>query len=144
MEALSEVGDLDTITHNKRVQWAASVYGRALPILREEAERVLRELLDPDVQLRGLTGLPVEVEVVDFEEKCAVEYSDGNRAVGVRGSLVTAAATRPESLLFGRYATVMDGEEAGVMLAWKGADSVALESQGEGQPAGIRASEVVD
>jgi len=34
VEALSRVGDLDTIIHNKRVRWAASVYGRALPILR--------------------------------------------------------------------------------------------------------------
>ena len=48
MEALSDVGDLDTITHDKRVRWAASVYGRTLPILREEAERILREVLDPE------------------------------------------------------------------------------------------------
>jgi len=62
VEALSGVGDLDTITY-KRVRWAASVYGRTLPILREEAERILREVLDPEVQLRwmrGVTGLPVE------------------------------------------------------------------------------------
>jgi len=42
---------------------------------------------------------------------------------------VTSAATKSESLFFGRYATVMDAEEAGAMLAWKGADSVALDSQ---------------
>ena len=91
-----------------------------------------------------MTGLPVEVEVVDLEGQCAEEYSDGSRAVG---SLVTAAATRSESLFFGQYATVVDAEEAGVMLAWKGADSVALDSQGEitrNQPGGIRASEVVE
>jgi len=98
------------------------VYGRTLPILRGEAERILREVLDPEVQLRWMRG--VEVEVVVFEEKCAEEYSDGSRAVG---SLVTAAATRPESLFFGRYVAVMGAEEARVMLAWKG---VALDSQG--------------
>ena len=65
--------------------------------------------------------------MVDFEGQCAEEYSDGSRAVG---SLVTAAATRSESLLFGQYATVMDAEEVGVMLVWKGADSAALDSQG--------------
>ena len=59
-----------------------------------------------------MTELSVEVEVVDFEEQCA-ECSDGSRAVGAHGSLVTAAATRSESLFFGRYATVMDVEGRG-------------------------------
>ena len=69
VEVLSGVGDLDTIIYNKRVRWAASVYCRKLPILREEAGRILREVLDPEAQLRwveGVAGLPVEVEVVDL------------------------------------------------------------------------------
>jgi len=43
---------------------------------------------------------------------------------------VTAAATRFEILFLGQYVAVMDTREARVMLAWKGADPVALDSQG--------------
>ena len=63
--------------------------------------------------------------MVEFD---AEEYSDGSRAVGAHGETMVTA--RSEGLFHERYATVMGAEEAGVWLAWKGANSVALDSQG--------------
>jgi len=68
---------------------------------------------------------PTEVGVVEFD---AEGYSDGSRAVGAHGETMVTA--RSEGLFLERYATVMGAVEAGVWLAWKGANSVALDSQG--------------
>jgi len=58
--------------------------------------------------------------------KSVEEYSDGSRAEGLSpGTVVAAAVTRLMRYL-GRYATVMDAEEAGVALAWSGASVVAF------------------
>lgn len=107
MEELGEVCDLDRAIQNKRVRWAASVYGRALPALRGIAEKVLREYLDSEVELRWMRGVVSHAEVlaVDFGESKVGEYSDGSRAEGPHGrslEMVTAAATRWEWLYLGR------------------------------------------
>ena len=44
--------------------------------------------------------------------------------------MLTAAATRSSGLYLGRYPTVMDAEEADIMLTWADARRVALDSQG--------------
>lgn len=64
VEELSEVSDLDTIVWTKRARWVTSVYGRALPILRKEAEKILREYLEPKVELSQMRGGRARAEVV--------------------------------------------------------------------------------
>lgn len=64
-----------------------------------------------------------------FNEE-GTEYSDGSRAMGAHGDMVSAGATRSKDLFLGRYATVMDAEEFGVTLAWATADRVVLDSKG--------------
>jgi len=71
------------------------------------------------------------IEAVEFDSSRVEGFSDGGRAEGRRpGTMLTAATTRLRWLYLGQYATVMDAEEAGIMLAWETADRVALDSQG--------------
>jgi len=50
VQALSRLNDIGTVMANKRDRWAASVYGRHLPELREIAEKILREALEEDME----------------------------------------------------------------------------------------------
>lgn len=59
------------------------------------------------------------------------EYADRSRAEGSSPrAMVTAATTRSSGLYLSRYATIMNAEEAAIMLAWAEASRVALGSQG--------------
>jgi len=51
-----KVQDLAVVVANKRVRWAASVYGRHQPELREIAEPILREALSKDTVMRWMQG----------------------------------------------------------------------------------------
>ena len=130
---LSGILDVESIARRKRIRWATSVDARDLPRLREIAEGILREVLEPDVQLRWMVGVDILIEMTaesTLKGHRVEEYSDGSRAAGAHGDMVTAAATRTEGMFLGRYATVMDAEEAGMMMAWKTADCVALDRKG--------------
>ena len=128
------IPDIDVMVQNKRIRWAASVYGRALPQLRTIAEPILRGAIDPEIQLRWMGGSSIPETLIEETEFCKEKdqsYSDGSRAEGANGDMVTAAATQTRDLYLGRYATVMDAEEAGVMMSWEdGKDHTALDSKG--------------
>jgi len=98
--------------------------GGAFPALRRVAEPILRGFIELEVNLRWREGTrrgAAEVPVAAFEEARVDEYSDGSRAEGpTPGAAVTAAATRAGGGGYlGRYETVMDVEEAGIVLAWE-------------------------
>jgi len=51
------VSDLGVVMANKRIRWAASVYWRHEPELREKAEPILREVLEDDTEMRWMQGV---------------------------------------------------------------------------------------
>jgi len=118
IEDITGIGKLETLTHRKRIRWAASVYARNELELRPRAERILREELgeEEDVILRwmeGTEGNPREEgEVIQTEER--VGYTDGSRMEGV-----AAAATAEKAIFLGTLATVMDAEVLGIAGAWE-------------------------
>ena len=113
---------------NKRIPWAASVYARHLPELREIAEPILREAIEHDTELRWRQGgskADVKIKICELREHEVEEWSDGCRMDGK-----AAAATEKRGMYLGEWATVADAEELGVLLAWEESDVVALDSQG--------------
>ena len=129
VQALIGLDGLDTIMRNKRIRWAASVYARHLPELREVAELILRDVLEEDTEMRWMRGTDrsreVRLEVRELAEEEVEEWTDGSRMDDR-----AAGATREKGLYLGEWATVADAEEAGVWLAWDKCDVVALDSQG--------------
>jgi len=129
VEALTGISELGRLIMCKRIRWAASVYGRHLPELREVAEPILREWVEEDTELRWMEGVgrrgAREVRVMELEEERVEEWTDGSRMDGR-----TAAATRTKAAYLGTMATVADAEELGVSLAWEECDVVALDSWG--------------
>jgi len=117
VHALVGLNDVGVIMQNKRIRWAASVYARHLTELREIAEPILRGVLGDEVKLRWMEGVRnerCEARVEQLEEGLVEEWSDGSRA-----NRRAAGATRQKGLYLGKWATVADAEEVGVLLAWK-------------------------
>jgi len=56
VQALCGVSDSGDIMATKRIRWAASVYGRHIPELREIVEPILREVVEVDAELRRMRG----------------------------------------------------------------------------------------
>jgi len=127
VEALIGISGLDRMMMCKRIRWAASVYGRHLPELREVAEPILREWMEEDAELRWMKGVKGEREmrIEELDISRVEEWSDGSRMEGR-----AAAATRTKGEYLGMTATVADAEELGVSMAWEENDIVALDSKG--------------
>jgi len=128
VQALVGLNDVGVIMHNKRIRWAASVYARHIPELRQIAEPILREIVGETALqwMEGTKSEGCEVRIEDLSEERVDEWSDGSRIDGR-----AAGATRKEGIYLGEWATVTDAEEAGVMRAWEaGMRVVALDSQG--------------
>ena len=73
----------------KKVRWAASVYGRDIPIMRKRAEEILKE----HVEGRRIWMVPEKAKVtgvVVMEDTEGAIFSDGSRREGH----TTAATTR--------------------------------------------------
>jgi len=131
IEDITGIGKLESLTHAKRVRWAASVYAREEAELRPRAERILREELggEEDVTLTWIGELRTtepDPEQVGFERaQKGVGYTDGSR-IGGRA----AAATAEGSIYLGSLATVMDAELLGIAGAWEeGYPEVKSDSQ---------------
>jgi len=100
---------------NKRYRWAASVYGRNLPELREVAEAILQEIGDEDTEWRWMKGAREgkgNVSIRELDQAAVEEWTDGSR-IDDRA----AETTRTKSLYLRTLLTVADAEEVGVMLA---------------------------
>jgi len=127
VEALTGIGELGKIMKCKRIRWAASVYGRHLPELREIAEPILREEVEEDAELRwmgeeGAGERKGKVKEEKLDEDRVEEWTDGSRMEG--GTATT------EARYLGTMATVADAEELGVSMGWEKHDVVALDSKG--------------
>jgi len=128
VQVLVGLSDVGSIMLRKRIRWAASVYGRHMPELREIAEPILRKALGDEGELRWMGKAGKErrlIEVEELVEERVEEWSDGSMIEGR-----AAGANRSEGLYLGEWATVADAEEVGVMLSWERYDVVALDSQG--------------
>jgi len=127
VEGLTGISELGRMMMCKRIRWAASVYGRHLPELREVAEPILREWIEEDAELRWMEGVngEREVKVVQLEEERVAEWTDGSRMEGR-----ATAATRKKAEYLGTMATIADAEALGVSLAWEQHGVVALDSKG--------------
>lgn len=83
VQALVGLGDIEEILRNKRTRWAASVYARHMPELREIAEPILREILEEDTELRWMggnsAGKEINVTIRELAEQEVEEWSDGRR-----------------------------------------------------------------
>ena len=118
VEALSGIEDLGEFFRKKKIRWAASVYGRHLPILKDVAQRILSQTYETrDVQWRWMTeACPLterkEVKLQEWNPDQTEEYSDGSR---VEGAAAGGTTRRAEYL--GQYATAMDAEMLGISLA---------------------------
>jgi len=129
VQALVGLGDIKDIMRNKKIRWAASVYARHLPELRAVAEPILRDALGEECQLRwmkgGDPGKSVQIQVRELVVEEVEEWTDGSRMEGR-----VSGATREQGMYLGEWATVADGEELGVLMAWRSKNIVALDSQG--------------
>jgi len=128
VQALVGLKDIGAIMMSMMIRWAASVYARHMPELREIAEPILREAIGEEGELRWMGKVGNEeclIRVEELEEERVEEWSDGSRMEGK-----AAGANRREGLYLGEWATVADAEEVGVMLSWEHSDVVALDSQG--------------
>jgi len=128
VEELTGISDLARMMMCKRIRWAASVYGRNMPELREIAEPILREWLEEDTVLRWLEGNTNgrrEVKAEELDGERVQEWTDGSYMEGR-----AAAATRSRATYLGTMATIADAEELGVSMAWEEHDVVALDSMG--------------
>ncbi|KAF8448222.1 hypothetical protein BGX38DRAFT_1270434 [Terfezia claveryi] len=72
VSALTAISKLGEAMFRKRVRWAAFVYGGHLPELRPVAERIIREVIGAEVQLRWIS-LPDRAASgeVEFDPKVA-------------------------------------------------------------------------
>ena len=132
VEALSGIDNPDKWFRKRKIRWAALVYGRHLPALRYIAEKILRQRYEGcniqfnwiEQQVRMADRMPFAIQDLDGDR--VQEYSDGSRL-----DEAAAAATTKRAKYLGTYATVMDAEMTGVLLAIEDGDScVALDSQG--------------
>ena len=130
--SISGCDEIQEVFKKKKIRWAASVYGRHLPILRNAAEKILEgEYGGHNINWRWMEEeVPLaerkEVRVDEWEEGRTQEYSDGSRVDGA-----AAAGTTEDAVYLGEQATVMDAEMLGVHLAMsKGFSKIALDSQG--------------
>ena len=129
--ALSGIDTLEEIFWKRKVRWAASVYGRCLPILRNKAQEILDQAYDTHgVQWRWMTeALPLKDQrEVRTQEWCSTEteeYTDGSRI-----EEAAAGATTRTAEYLGLHATVMDAEMLGISLALEShSTKIALDSQ---------------
>jgi len=127
VEELTGISDLARMMMCKRIRWAASVYGRHIPELREIAEPILREWVEEDAELRWMEGTKGGKERVVHVEKLdegkVEEWTDGSRMDDR-----AAAATREKATYLGMMATIADAETLGVSMAWDDHDVVVLDS----------------
>jgi len=130
IEDLTGIGRLESLTRNKRVRWAPSVYARNKLELRPRAERILREELggEEDVILSWVGDEGGRERGTEWEERPQPEglgYTDGSRIGGQ-----AAAATAENSIFLGSLATVTDAELLGIVGAWEeGYTEVRSDSQ---------------
>ena len=135
VEELTGIGQLEELTHRKRVRWAASVYARNEPELLPRAKRILEEELGTDPKLIWMEGVEAGKGTrtaqasEDLEERQqrgeVIGYTDGSRMEGA-----AAGASAEGSLFLGTLATVMDAEMVGIAGAWEeGYTTVATDSQ---------------
>ena len=131
VEALSGVDCLDEIFWKRKIRWAASVYGRHLPALRQIAAKILEERYEGhnvqfewmEEEVRMNDHQPFRIEEYNAEQ--TEEYSDGSRLGGA-----AAAGTSRQARYLGLCGTIMDAEMAGVLLALQhGYSRIALDSQ---------------
>jgi len=127
VEELTGITEISRLMLCKRIRWAASVYRRNLPELRDIAEPILREWIEEDAELRWMGGVKGErkLAVAELDENKVEEWTDGSRMSGR-----AAAATRTEAEDLGTVATVADAEAHAVSIAWEKYDTVALDSKG--------------
>ena len=112
---------------NKRVRWAASVYGRHLPELRCKAEEILKRELGEETLLRWMSGVRIgeEMRVEELDADSVEEWTDGSRMRGRSDAAAKGTLSRNDGGGRGR-----GRDTVGVMLAWEDCDTVALDSQG--------------
>jgi len=68
VQALVGLNEVGVIMSNKRIRWAASVYARHIPELREIAEPILRTALGEEVELRWMEGVKSGRRQIQIEE----------------------------------------------------------------------------
>ena len=131
MADICGIDDIREIFRKRRIRWAASVYGRCLPVLREVAEKILQERYEGhNVQFQWMEEeVPLHrrqsFRMGEYSEEGTEEYSDGSRL-----EEAAAAATRTQATYLGLHVTVMDAEMTGVHLAMiAGHSRIALDSQ---------------
>jgi len=130
VQELCGVSKLGVLMATKRIWWAAPVYhGRHLPELQEIAGPILREVIE-DTELRWMRGAPEQQAKIEIEELRPEEVEEWTDGTGSRSNERAAGVTRTRGMYLGTMATMADAESVGVMLAWEGADTVALDSQG--------------
>jgi len=77
VQALCRLNDVGVMMHNKRIWWAASVYARNVPELREIAEPILQEVLDEGLEMMWRQETKWEsgvVEVVPLDRDRVEEW----------------------------------------------------------------------
>jgi len=104
---LTGIAEIGRFMLNKRIRWAASVYGRDLPELRAIAESILREWIEELRWMEGSLGARM-VRVEELDKDRVEEWTDGSRIEGR-----SAAATRTEAQYLGTMATIADAEVLG-------------------------------
>lgn len=139
VEAQSGIEDLTEFFKKKKIRWAASVYGRHLPILglRDTAQTILTQAYiwdsqHPVLQWNWMTEFETcpltdrkEVMVREWHQDQTEEYRDRSRV-----EEAAAGATTRETGYLGKHATVMDAEILGISLALEsGRRNIALDSQ---------------
>ena len=124
LQRLTGIEDLETQMLVKKVRWAASVYGRDIPILRARAEGILEKYVEGR-RIWMTHGKERITRVGVAGDTEGAIYSDGSRREGH-----TAAATTKDSWYLGEMATVMDAEMLGIAMGWRRAKKTATDSQG--------------
>jgi len=127
---ITGMNQFEELTYRKRVRWAAGVYARNEPELRQRAERILMGELGEDVILNWMEGTKTRGgdtvrarEGIREGERTA--YTAGSRMEGV-----AAGATAEGGIFLESYATVMDAEMIGIAGAWEeGYTTVTSDSQ---------------
>jgi len=92
---LAGLSDLREVMRNKRIRWAASVYGRHLPEQRQKVEEILREVIKEDSQLRWMKeyqGARV-VRVEGLDANAVKTWTDGSRVKGRAAGATRKAGT---------------------------------------------------
>ena len=137
VEMLSGVEDIAQVVRKKKIRWAAPVYGRHLPILRETAQEILHQVFEmQNIQWNWMAIAKTsalsqrkEISIREWQEGEGVEYSDGMRS-RAEGAAAGATTHSAEYVYLRRYATVMDAEMLGIALSLEARSfTVALDSQ---------------